>query len=125
MRKQDWDLDVKGRLKSCSLRGGEGVRKRGRECECSRVDNFCTASDSVASWTTRDSTAGVAVEADTVATVGVCALAAIIVSSFRASCSNEASNTSRICWISVGSHLRKRECMMSGGKVMPVWVRRR
>ena len=91
------------------------------------MDIFCTASDSVATWAARAAnvTAEVVVEADTVAIDDVGALATSIASACRASCSNGASDTSRICWISAGSRLRKRERMTSGGSVVPVRVRRR
>lgn len=58
--------------------------------------------------------------ADTVAFDGVGALAASIASAFRARCSSGASDTSRICWISAGSRLRKRKRVTSGGSVVPV-----
>lgn len=107
MWKRDWRLDVEGHLKSRSLCGGKGLWKRGREHFC--VDNLCTASNSVATWAVRDSNimAGIVIVVDTVATVGVCALAAIISSAFRASCSNGPSDNSRICWTSAGSRLRE------------------
>lgn len=72
MWKRDWCLCVEECLKFYSVRGSEGVQKLSREC----------------SQAVKDSNIMVAITADTVATVGMCALAAIIASAFRASCSS-------------------------------------
>lgn len=118
-RRRSWRPGVGERLKFRSLRGGEGVRERGRECEHSLVDSLRTASDSAVSRAARNSivTAGVAAAAaDTVVIVG--ALATIIASTLKANCSKGKSDTSRICWISAGSRLRKRERSTSGEKIV-------
>lgn len=95
-------------------------------CELSLVKSLRTASDRAVTWAARNFTVteGVAAAAaDTVVIIG--ALAAIIVSALKGSCSKGRSDTSRICWISAGNRLRKRDCSASGGKVVPVWLRRR